>query len=104
MIKEIIIGIIVILVTGVIALQFRSFKDWLLYAVMESEEYFGSGTGKLKLMYVYNLAISKYPLIARIITFDMFSKFVDLALDRMKEIIEENDKIADIITNKKILF
>lgn len=101
MIKEIILGVIVVVATGVIALQFKSFKEWLLYAVMESEEYFGSGTGKLKLMYVYNLAITKYPLIARVITFEMFSQFVDIALDRMKEIIENNEKIAEIITNKE---
>lgn len=100
MVKEIILGLFIILTTGVIALHFKSFKEWLVYAVSEAEEYLGSGTGKLKLMYVYNLAVSKYSFITKLITFDMFSKFVEDALSKMKEMIDSNERIADILNTK----
>ena len=33
-------------------------KEWLLFAVVQAEKELGSGTGQLKLRYVYNLAAS----------------------------------------------
>lgn len=85
-------------------IHFMSFKQWLLYAVSEAEQYFGSGTGQLKLQYVYNLAVEgKFSFIAKIITFNMFSNFVDIALEKMKNMIENNDAIANIFLRKKAI-
>jgi len=102
--KEIIICVVTLLLGGFIALQFKSFKQWLVYACSEAEEYFGSGSGQLKLRYVYNLAVeSKFGFIAKVITFNMFSNFVDGALVKMREMIENSPAIAKILTGTKIV-
>lgn len=102
--KEVIVCVITLVVGGFVALQFKSFKQWLVYACSEAEEYFGSGSGQLKLRYVYNLAVeSKFGFITKIITFNMFSNFVDGALVKMREMIENSPAIAKILTGTKIL-
>ena len=57
--------------------QIKSVKEWLLYAVAEAERYFGGGTGQLKLRFVYDMFIEKFPYTAALITFDTFSNLVD---------------------------
>ena len=102
--KEIIICVVTLVVGGFVALQFKSFKQWLVYACSESEEYFGSGSGQLKLRYVYNLAVeSKFGFITKIITFKMFSNFVDGALVKMREMIENSPAIAEILSGTKVI-
>ena len=97
MMTRIVVTLFSIIIVGIIALQYQSFKIWLLWGVSEAEEFFGSGTGQLKLRYVYNLAVDKYPLIAKLTPFSLFSKLVDLALDAMREMIETNETIAGIL-------
>lgn len=100
---EIVIGVIIVVLSGFIALQFNSFQRWLLYAVSEAERFLGSGTGQLKLQYVYNLAVnSKFGLISKLITFKMFSKFVDAALVKLEIMIKNSDAIAKFL-NKKVI-
>lgn len=70
--------------------QIKKVKEWLLYAVLEAEGEFGGGTGQLKLRYVYDLFLSKFPDIAKIITFEMFSKYVDEVLVDMRHLLETN--------------
>lgn len=102
--KEIIVCVITLVVGGFVALQFKSFKQWLVYACSEAEEYFGSGSGQLKLRYVYNLAVeSKFGFITKIITFNMFCNFVDAALIKMEEMIENSPAIADILKGSKVV-
>lgn len=102
--KEIIVCVITLVVGVFVALQFKSFKQWLVYACSEAEEYFGSGSGQLKLRYVYNLAVeSKFGFITKIITFNMFSNFVDGALVKMREMIENSPAIAKILTGIRLL-
>lgn len=108
---EVIIGIIILIaVAGVAIYQFMKFskeqkianiKEWLKYAVVEAEKALGSGTGQLKLRYVYNLAVAQFPWIVTFITFDMFSKFVDEALDWMRNQIDNNGKISRYIDPDK---
>lgn len=86
-----------IFIAGVISLQFQSLQKWLLWGVAEAEEYLGSGTGQLKLQYVYNLAVEKYPIFVKLIPFNMFAWLVDRALENMRKWIEENKNIADIL-------
>lgn len=70
--------------------QLAKIKEWLLYAVMEAEAQFGSGTGQLKLHYVYDMFIARFPAMVDIISFEMFSKLVDEALVEMKELLQFN--------------
>ena len=88
----------VIIVGG--GIYVNGFKNWLVWAVTEAEATFGSNTGKLKLRYAYELAIARFPLMAKMIPFSLFSKFVDSALDVMRDMIENNKSIADAITDE----
>lgn len=77
--------------------QIKNLKEWLLYAVMLAESHYGSGTGKLKLREVYNEFVSKFPWLAKVITFEYFSVLVDEALEEMRKILSENNKIEELI-------
>lgn len=65
-------------------------KEWLLYAVIMAEKELGTGTGQLKLRYVYNMFVEKFPDIDVIVTFEMFSRWVDEALEKMRPLLESN--------------
>lgn len=78
-------------------MSLSSFKNWLVYAVSKAEKLFGSKTGKLKLRYVYYLAIEAYPLIVKSLPFSIFSILVDSSLKAMRLMIENNKEISDII-------
>ena len=71
-------------------------KNWLLYAVIAAEKEFGSGTGQLKFAKVYNEFIQKFPDFAILFTYEEFSKLVDEALDKLREMLK-NDKINEYI-------
>ena len=76
-------------------------KQWLLWAVSLAEQKFGGGTGQLKLREVYDKFITKFPFISKIISFQTFSNLVDEVLVDMKEMLEKNDNINNIISNSK---
>lgn len=97
---------IIILAAAVIVLMIASgiyvhgFKNWLVWAVSEAEKAFGSGTGQLKLRYAYELATARFPTLAKLVPFSVFSKMVDDALVIMREMIEKNVNIEKAITDK----
>ena len=66
--------------------------QWLLYQVTIAEKELGTGTGKLKLGQVYDAFIRTYPIISKTVTFVEFSGYVDVALDRMKDMLKQNSK------------
>ena len=101
-IEKIILAVVVIIVLVGGGIYVNGFKNWLVWAVSEAEKTFGSKTGKLKLRYAYNLAIKQFPAIAKLIPFSVFSVMVDKALKIMRDMIENNTKIADAI-NKEIV-
>lgn len=76
----------------------KTIKDWLLYGVFMAEAEWGGGTGKLKLRTVYDMFISKFPVISKLLPFSVFSLWVDEALVEMKKILEENLDIKAQIT------
>lgn len=76
--------------------QINNFKKWLLLAVIEAETELGSETGQLKLRYVYDLAIDKFKWLS-IVPFTQFEKWVDEALDEMKDLLATNKKIKSIV-------
>lgn len=91
--------VIVVLVAG--GIYVNGFKNWLVWAVTEAEKTFGSGTGQLKLRHAYDLAVARYPTIAKLIPFSVFSLLVDKALVTMREMIEKNGKIAGVIVGEE---
>ena len=72
-------------------------QEWLIWAVSQAETYLGSGTGKLKLRYAYDLFIEKFPVFSTLIPFTTFEMWVDDALKYMDKMISTNPDIKDII-------
>ena len=72
-------------------------KEWLKWAVCYAEEELGSGTGQLKLRMVYDMFVERFPALASIIPFSIFSGWVDLALEWMREQLNKNEKIRAVI-------
>ncbi len=75
-------------------------KSWLVWACTAAEAHYGDGTGQLKLSYVYDAFISKFPKLQTIIPFALFKKLVDSALEIMREMLK-NKKIACIVEKKE---
>jgi hypothetical protein len=65
-------------------------REWLLYAVTIAEKEYGGGTGQIKLRAVYDKFLAKYPKLSFFISFETFSGWVDIVLDKMRVMIEEN--------------
>ena len=81
--------------------QLSKVEEWLLWAVTEAEKQFGGGTGQLKLRYVYDMFVSRFPTVAKLISFDFFSIMVDNALEKMRKLLETNNKIESYVENKQ---
>lgn len=80
--------------------QIKKIKKWLLQAVVQAEIELGNGTGKIKLSQVYDLFVQRFPDIAKMITFDMFSVWVDETLKEMEKMIQSNKKVRDMVARK----
>lgn len=74
-------------------------KEWLLFCVTKMENIYGSGTGQMKLRAAWDFALQRFPFLAMIVTFDEFSKWIDEALEQMKEMLK-NDKIESFVTSE----
>lgn len=77
--------------------QQAKIKEWLLLAVVMAEKEMGSGTGAIKLRYVYSLFVDKFPSVAPVVPFELFSKWVDEALAQMKNMLETNKDIEQYV-------
>jgi len=84
------------------AKQIETIKEWLLYACIEAEKALGGGTGQLKLRYVYDLFITRFPAVAKMVSFTVFSGWVDIALDQMKTLLEKNKAIAEVVKGETV--
>lgn len=73
--------------------QLEKVKEWLLYAVVQAEKELGGGTGQIKLRYVYDMFVTKFPVVSNFITFETFSYMVDESLIKMRHLLETNEKI-----------
>lgn len=80
--------------------QITKVKEWLLYAVVMAEKELGSGTGTLKLRMVYDMFVTKFTWIAKVVTFEQFSLWVDEALERMKPLLESNQNIKNLVNGE----
>lgn len=77
--------------------QLRKVRAWLLWAVTQAEVELGDGTGRLKLSQVYDLFIARFSWLSLIISFDLFSELVDQALEEMKQMLETNPKVKELV-------
>lgn len=77
--------------------QIVMLKEWLLWAVVQAERELKSNTGVLKLRMVYSLALEKFPALMKLISFELFSEYVDEALEQMKHLIKTNKSIENYI-------
>ena len=107
----VILGLIILAVlVGIMAYNFgkqdketkiANIKQWLKLAVVEAEKALGSGTGQLKLRYVYDLAVKQFPWIVTLVTFEIFSGWVDEALDWMRDQLKQNSAIEGYTMNRE---
>lgn len=77
--------------------RIEKIKEWLLYACTLAEKELGSGTGQVKLRYVYDLFLDKFKFMSMIITFEQFSNLVDNSLDRLREMLKNNKEIKKLV-------
>lgn len=83
--------------------QIDALREWLKYAVTLAEKELGSGTGQLKLRMVYDLFIQKFSYLAKFISFETFSGYVDEALSWLNNQLASNKAVASYVeTNKGI--
>lgn len=107
MITKVFIMIIIVLIAVIIEItafaklsrkkKVENIKEWLKLAVVEAEKTLGEGTGQLKLRYVYNQAVTQFPWIASLVSFETFSAWVDEALEWMEKQLEQNQAITNYI-------
>ncbi len=77
--------------------QIALVKKWLLWAVTKAEKELGGGTGELKLTSVYDMFVQRFPWVAKVISFERFSKLVDDALKEMRDMLETNSKAKEYV-------
>jgi hypothetical protein len=77
--------------------QVKKIKALLLYWVTLAEKELGSGTGQIKLRYVYDLFTEKFNVAARLVSFELFSIWVDEALEQMRTMLVNNEKVHELI-------
>lgn len=79
--------------------QLDKVRKWLLYAVTKAEQELGSGTGQIKLCYVYDMFVTRFTWLVKVISFEMFSTMVDEALSKMKSMLESNKAMQALVIN-----
>lgn len=77
--------------------QIAKVKEVLLLWVIEAEKELGGGTGQLKLRYVYDLFVTKFPTVAKVVSFETFSMWVDEALEQAEELLQGNEKLVEYV-------
>lgn len=81
--------------------QLGKIKEWLLYAVTMAERELGGGTGRLKLRYVYDWFLKTFPWLAKVVSFELFSSLVDEALGEMKQLMESNAAVSELVMGEQ---
>ena len=77
--------------------QLEIMQEWLLLAVVQAEKELGGGTGQIKLRYVYDMFLSKFKFVSKIMTFEQFSALVDISLIKMNDMLQNNKQIQEYI-------
>ena len=77
--------------------QLDKVREWLLFAVTQAEKELGGGTGQIKLRYVYDMFVVKFPSLVKFISFETFSFMVDEALIKMRHLLQTNEKVEHYV-------
>lgn len=72
-------------------------KEWLLLAVIQAEKELGGGTGQIKLRFVYDLFLTKFTWLSKLISFEAFGLLVDEALDKMRDMLNSNAELQEYV-------
>lgn len=80
--------------------QVKKIKELLLTWVVEAEKELGGGTGQIKLRYVYDLFVSRFPTVAKVVKFETFSLWVDEALEQMENMLASNEKLEAYVKHE----
>lgn len=81
--------------------QIENVKEWLKLAVVEAEKQLGNNTGQLKLRVVYDRAVTKFPWMGTMVSFETFSAWVDEALEWMEVQLISNPTVREILGKGK---
>ena len=76
--------------------QIKKLEEWLLYAVTVAEKELGGGTG------AYDWFVRTFPWLAKMISFEHFSKMVDGALEQMKKMLESNKAAKEFVKKEQV--
>lgn len=84
--------------------QVQKVKEWLIWACIEAEKALQSGTGQLKLRQVYDMfcSVPAFTWVAKIISFETFSKWVSEALVEVKKMLVNNNNLAEYVYGDKM--
>lgn len=82
--------------------QVDQVREWMLFAVIEAERVLGGGTGQLKLRFVYDMFVERFPWMAKMIDFEWFSELVDEALERMRKMLNTNKAIKAVVDGEAL--
>jgi len=77
--------------------QVSAFREWLKYGVTIAEKELGGGTGQLKLRMVWDLALTKFPWISRVMEFEKFAEYVDEALVWLNNQLTYNSNLSNYV-------
>ena len=81
--------------------QLEVVREWLLLACIQAEKALGSGTGQVKLRFVYDLFIDKFKYLSLVISFEQFSMLVDDALATMRDMISNNKQVEQYVNSNQ---
>lgn len=95
----VVIGVIIIIY--LIINQHHKVIEWLKFAVTEAEKMLGEKTGQLKLRQVYDWFVQKFPFVAAVVPFKIFSGWVDVALETMRKWLEDNKQVLNYVENNE---
>lgn len=91
--------ILILAILGLISFLIKKggIQKLLVFICLEAERRYGSKTGSVKLRYVYDWFVSRYPIMSSIISFKTFSDMVDIALEEMRHLINTNMKVFEYV-------
>jgi hypothetical protein len=82
--------------------KYKKILNWMLYAVTVAEAQLGSGTGEIKLVAVYDAFLSKFRFLSSFMSYETFKQLVDVSLNQMRNLLDKNIKIAEIVEHAEI--
>lgn len=82
------------------AQQLESIKQWAIYACAMAEATLGSGTGQLKMRATYDMFLEKFPVLAKIVSFEKYQQIAENALMEFKKMLKENPNVQELIVKE----